>query len=320
MTKTVGTQRQRKNKMTDTPSLFSGIISGERRRGHGEVADRAARMAGGFERIGVKQGDSVCILMRNDIAFIEAAYGAMQLGAYAVPVNWHFKPEEIRYILGGFRHARSGRPCRHAASAARRDPRRRHRSQRADAAGNPGSLQDRSRSSRHARFRGRPRILAAGAAALCGPGAAAAGQHDLHLGHDRSSEGGPSPRADAGAERVGRADARDDLRTSAGDAGTAAGAAVSFGAEFVRPARRTPRRRAGPDAAVRSGGIFGAGRGRAGRLHLHGADHVRPADEAAGECAPEIRHFLAAPRRPCRGALPRRRQARDDRMVGAGDP
>ena len=56
-------------------------------------------MAGGFERIGVKQGDSVCILMRNDIAFIEAAYGAMQLGAYAVPVNWHFKPEEIRYIL-----------------------------------------------------------------------------------------------------------------------------------------------------------------------------------------------------------------------------
>ena len=24
---------------------------------------------------------------------------AMQLGAYAVPVNWHFKPEEINYIL-----------------------------------------------------------------------------------------------------------------------------------------------------------------------------------------------------------------------------
>ncbi|MGA7993684.1 MAG: acyl-CoA synthetase [Bradyrhizobium sp.] len=84
--------------MTAHP-LFSGIISGERRRGHAEVANRTARMAGGFERIGVNQGDSVCILMRNDIAFIEAAYGAMQLGAYAVPVNWHFKPEEIRYIL-----------------------------------------------------------------------------------------------------------------------------------------------------------------------------------------------------------------------------
>ncbi|MFL6825476.1 MAG: acyl-CoA synthetase [Bradyrhizobium sp.] len=85
--------------MNDKASPFLGVISGERRRSHAEVADRAARIAGGFERLGVGQGDSVCILMRNDIAFIEAAYAAMQLGAYAVPVNWHFKPEEINYIL-----------------------------------------------------------------------------------------------------------------------------------------------------------------------------------------------------------------------------
>jgi acyl-CoA synthetase (AMP-forming)/AMP-acid ligase II len=37
------------------------------------------------------------MLMRKDIAFIEAAYGAMRLDAYAVPVNWHFKPEEIDF-------------------------------------------------------------------------------------------------------------------------------------------------------------------------------------------------------------------------------
>lgn len=84
--------------MTDT-SLFLGIISGERRRGHGEVAERADRIAGGLRKLGVGQGDSVCILMRNDIAFLEAAYAAMRLGAYGVPVNWHFKPEEINYIL-----------------------------------------------------------------------------------------------------------------------------------------------------------------------------------------------------------------------------
>ncbi len=85
--------------MIETSSLFLGIISGQRRRGHAEVADRAARIAGGLQRLGVKQGDNVCILMRNDIAFIEAAYAAMRLGAYAVPVNWHFKPEEINYVL-----------------------------------------------------------------------------------------------------------------------------------------------------------------------------------------------------------------------------
>src|SRR5712672_4092054 len=85
--------------MTDTSQLFPGIISGQRRRDHAAVADRADRMAGGFERLGVGQGDSVCILMRNDIAFIEAAYAAMRLGAYGVPINWHFKPEEISYVL-----------------------------------------------------------------------------------------------------------------------------------------------------------------------------------------------------------------------------
>ena len=85
--------------MSETSSPFPGIISGERRRAHAEVADRAARIAGGLHKLGVGQGDSVCILMRNDIAFVEAAYAVMRLGAYGVPVNWHFKPEEISYIL-----------------------------------------------------------------------------------------------------------------------------------------------------------------------------------------------------------------------------
>ena len=79
--------------------LFLGIISGERRRGHVAVADRADRIAGGLQRLGVRQGNTVCMLMRNDIALIEAAYAAMRLGAYGVPINWHFKPEEINYVL-----------------------------------------------------------------------------------------------------------------------------------------------------------------------------------------------------------------------------
>src|SRR6478752_10780605 len=78
---------------------FQGIISGQRQRDHAAIAARVARIAAGMEGLGVRQGDSVCILMRNDIAFIEAAYATMRLGAYAVPVNWHFKPEEINYVL-----------------------------------------------------------------------------------------------------------------------------------------------------------------------------------------------------------------------------
>ena len=63
-----------------TPKPFLGIISGERRRDHAEIADRVARIASGLHRLGVRQGASVCVLMRNDITFIEAAYAAMRLG------------------------------------------------------------------------------------------------------------------------------------------------------------------------------------------------------------------------------------------------
>lgn len=76
-----------------------GIVSGERCREPEAVEARVRRIAGGLDRLGVGPGDCVAILMRNDIAFLEATYGAAMLGAYAVPVNWHLKPDEVRYIL-----------------------------------------------------------------------------------------------------------------------------------------------------------------------------------------------------------------------------
>lgn len=78
----------------------TGIVSGDRRKTRDEMNDRARLIAGGLVALGVKQGDSVGILMRNDIAFLEAAYAVMTLGAYAVPINWHFKSDEIAYVVG----------------------------------------------------------------------------------------------------------------------------------------------------------------------------------------------------------------------------
>ncbi len=80
-------------------TVSTGIISGSRKRGFDEVEKRALLIAGGLQGLGVSEGDCVCILMRNDIAFLEVSYAVMLLGAYAVPVNWHFKPEEVDYIL-----------------------------------------------------------------------------------------------------------------------------------------------------------------------------------------------------------------------------
>lgn len=81
------------------PAPTVGFRSGERRRSREEVEARARSLAGGLQRLGVGQGDCVALLMRNDIAFIEAAYAVMTLGAYAVPINWHFSPDEIAYVL-----------------------------------------------------------------------------------------------------------------------------------------------------------------------------------------------------------------------------
>ena len=77
----------------------NGIISGDRVASHDAVAERARRIAGGLQTLGVGQGDCVAILMRNDIAYLEASYAVMTLGAYAVPINWHFKAEEITYVI-----------------------------------------------------------------------------------------------------------------------------------------------------------------------------------------------------------------------------
>lgn len=79
--------------------MHQGIVSGRQNRTDAQVEARVQRLAGGFRALGIAQGDCVAILMRNDISFMEVTYGIMRLGAYAVPVNWHFKPEEIAYVL-----------------------------------------------------------------------------------------------------------------------------------------------------------------------------------------------------------------------------
>ena len=81
------------------PTLSMGIASGERLLARTQLDARVRRVAGGLRRLGVGQSDCVAMLMRNDIAFLEATYAAMMLGAYAVPINWHLKSDEIDYVL-----------------------------------------------------------------------------------------------------------------------------------------------------------------------------------------------------------------------------
>ena len=81
------------------PAFTTSLVSGGRTLDASTFAGRIARAASGFVRLGLKSGDCAALLLRNDFAFLEASLAAVWLGAYAVPINWHFKAEEVGYIL-----------------------------------------------------------------------------------------------------------------------------------------------------------------------------------------------------------------------------
>jgi long-chain acyl-CoA synthetase len=61
--------------------------------------DAVRRAASGFERLGVGEGDVVCVMLHNEPAYLAAMFGARLLGAYGCPINWHYKAEEAGWIL-----------------------------------------------------------------------------------------------------------------------------------------------------------------------------------------------------------------------------
>src|ERR1041384_2476732 len=63
------------------------------------MEEAVLRGASGLERLGVRQGDVVCILLHNSPAFLEVKLAARLLGAYWCPINWHYKAEEAGWIL-----------------------------------------------------------------------------------------------------------------------------------------------------------------------------------------------------------------------------
>lgn len=75
------------------------FVSGSSVRTGEQVFDRIARVASGLAKLGVGAGKAVAILMRNDVAFLEASAGASRLGGYVVPLNWHLAREEVSYVL-----------------------------------------------------------------------------------------------------------------------------------------------------------------------------------------------------------------------------
>jgi fatty-acyl-CoA synthase len=83
---------------TRAPGKAITVFEGEATT-YGQMARRAAALAGGLHERGVGRGDVVGLLSYNCPEFLEALFAANYLGAVAMPINWRLAAPEVRYIL-----------------------------------------------------------------------------------------------------------------------------------------------------------------------------------------------------------------------------
>jgi long-chain acyl-CoA synthetase len=81
--------------MSESPMIRCGTVE----RTHDQLAQRAALIAAGLRALGVSPGDNVALVLANSVEFLEVGAGIAAAGANPVPVNWHWKSDEIGYLL-----------------------------------------------------------------------------------------------------------------------------------------------------------------------------------------------------------------------------
>ena len=78
----------------------SGLMTAEKFISYAELKSRVLLTASSLKARGIKKGDRVAIVHRNDPVFIEAYFSLSRLGAVAVPINYMIhNPEELAYML-----------------------------------------------------------------------------------------------------------------------------------------------------------------------------------------------------------------------------
>ena len=80
-----------------TPSK-AAVLQGDTVLTFAELDARANRMANVLAGLGVGAWDRVALLFNNDFRFLETLFGAMRLGAVAVPLNIRMGDEALRYV------------------------------------------------------------------------------------------------------------------------------------------------------------------------------------------------------------------------------
>jgi long-chain acyl-CoA synthetase len=64
-----------------------------------DFENHSKKLATILQKQGIRQNDTIAILMRNDVKYLEVIQACRYLGCYFVPLNWHSVPTEIEHIV-----------------------------------------------------------------------------------------------------------------------------------------------------------------------------------------------------------------------------
>ncbi|MDP3511662.1 MAG: AMP-binding protein [Sulfuritalea sp.] len=79
--------------------MTATLVCGAVERSGAEIDARAARLAGALARLGVEDGGTVAVMLKNHPAYVDIIQGCRIAGAYYCQINWHFKRDEAGFIL-----------------------------------------------------------------------------------------------------------------------------------------------------------------------------------------------------------------------------
>ncbi|MEO6322550.1 MAG: AMP-binding protein [Polaromonas sp.] len=62
-------------------------------------AARGEQLAGGLQRLGLREGDVLGVLLRNSALWADVVHACRKAGVYFCPINWHFTADEVSWLL-----------------------------------------------------------------------------------------------------------------------------------------------------------------------------------------------------------------------------
>ncbi|MCV7412362.1 acyl--CoA ligase [Mycobacterium florentinum] len=75
------------------------VLADDHRLSYADVATESRRLADGLAALGVRPGDRVAMIMANYPQFVTIKFAIARVGAIAVPVNFLYRHDELRYVL-----------------------------------------------------------------------------------------------------------------------------------------------------------------------------------------------------------------------------